>query len=211
MSWCTVEDIGEAATIRHVKIAQQVWESFVGPYALYAPSASWAIRRVPWLYPDGSQWAIGLGARCISVSEIQIYRDQQLRETVSTVEVKRNLGIFDTPTGLYAQMAYDMVVTGVRGTATLKGLTVGDDLLAGQSVLRAGDVVLLEADGTALADDELIEPPELLRSAALTVGRRVIQIEQDQQASYDDSTYGGGGIGNRLVDGWIGPVQEFLK
>lgn len=211
MSWCTVADIGGAARIRHVKIAQMVWESFVGKHALFTPSSSWAVTRFAHEDAAGEKWSVGLEFPLISVSELKLWRGRRLRATISTVEVADGLATFDKPTGEHTVYPFDIVATGVRGTATLQDLSVGDDLLAGQSVLRSGQVVLQETDGTALANDQLIVPPEMLRSAALTVGRRVIQIEQDQQASYDDASYGGGGIGNRLVDGWIGPVQEFLR
>ena len=211
VSWCTVADIGDAASIRHVRIAQTVWESFVGKYALYAPSGSWFVQRYPHEDGAGEEWTVSLGFRCLEVSELKIWRHRMLRSTISSVEVAGRLGTFMVPPGLIASQPYDFQITGVRGTATLKDLSVGDDLVAGQSVLRAGAVVLIEEDETAEANDQLIVPPDILRSAALTVARRVIQMEQDQQAAYDDSTYGGGGVGNRLVDGWIEAVQEFLK
>ena len=208
MSWCTVAEIGGAATIRHVKIAASVWESYVGRYALFAPSSSWLVFRAPWEHPSGIEWTVDLNFVCSSVSEIKIWRHNMLQSTISTVEVDWRIASFDAPVGLLDAHGYDFEITGVRGTATLQDLDTTDELVAGQSVLRSGAVVLIEEDENALADDQLIVPPAILNSAAITVGRRVIQMEMDQTSAFDDSDYG---IGNRLVDGWIGPVQEFLK
>ena len=208
MSWCTVAEIGGAATIRHVKIAASVWESYVGRYALFAPSEGWAVNQSPLEDLAGTKWSISAGFVCSSVSQIKIWRHRMLLSTISTVEVDRRLASFDAPVGLSDKQPYDFEITALRGTATLQDLDTTDELVAGQSVLRSGAVVLIEEDENAQADDQLIVPPAILNSAAITVGRRVMQMEMDQTSVFDDSDYG---IGNRLVDGWIGPVQEFLK
>ena len=59
-----------------------------------------------------------------------------------------------------------------------------DELLAGQSILRDGSRVLIEADGEALAGDILLEPPPELTGVAVTVARRLITLERDQRATY---------------------------
>ena len=207
MSWCTVAEIGGAATIRHVKIAASVWESYVGLYALFAPSSSWEVSGAVRENAAGTKWTMPVQYRCLEISELLVWNHRQ-STTISSFELDGRWVTFDKPDGLSAMQMYTLGITGQRGTATLQDLDTTDELVAGQSVLRSGAVVLIEEDENALADDQLIVPPAILNSAAITVGRRVMQMEMDQTSVFDDSDYG---IGNRLVDGWIGPVQEFLK
>ena len=207
MSWCTVAEIGKAATLRHVKIAATVWEGAVGPYALFAPSGSWEVKAMPQINAARTKWTIDVGFKCLQITELLAWRYGQFT-AMSGLELNGRYLTFDEPTGFWLDSLVEFEITGQRGTATLQDLDATDELVAGQSVLRSGEMVLIEEDENALADDQLIVPPALLNSAAITVARRVIQMETDQTSTFDDSTYG---VANRLVDGWIEPVQEFLK
>ena len=207
MSWCTVAQIGKAASLRHVKIAATVWEISVGIYALYAPSGTWERRAWPSANGARTKGTIDIGFKCLEVTEVLAWLHGQ-STALSGLELTGRYVTFDWPVEFRVEAGWTFEITGVRGTATLQDLDATDELVAGQSVLRSGEMVLIEEDENALADDQLIVPPALLNSAAITVARRVIQMETDQTSTFDDSTYG---VANRLVDGWIGPVQEFLK
>ena len=207
MSWCTVAEIGKAASLRHVKIAASVWEGYVGSYALFAPSGTWEVKARPQINAARTKWTIDVGFKCLQITELLAWRYGQFT-AMSGLELNGRYLTFDEPAGFWLDSPVEFEITGQRGTATLQDLDATDELVAGQSVLRSGEMVLIEEDENALADDQLIVPPALLNSAAITVARRVIQMETDQTSTFDDSTYG---VANRLVDGWIGPVQEFLK
>ena len=207
MSYCTVAEIGGAASIRHVLDAAAAIENEVGEHALYSPSATWEVIRGLHGFEDSDQRLTEVGFKCISISEIKIYDKYRLRETVSSVEVDGRHARFDTTYGYFMGHLYRLQITGVRGTATLSDLSSGDDVYAGQSVVRAGAVVLYREDGTAMADDELIVPPALLNSCAISAGRRAMTLESDQLAMFDDSTYR---KENKLTDGWANDLWEFI-
>ena len=208
MSYCTVAEIGGAASIRHVEDAAIAIENEIGEHALYSPSATWEVLRGLVRSGGSDDYLTELGFRCISVSEIMIYDKYRLRETVSSVDVTGRYAKLDTANSYFEYQRLRLVITGVRGTATLTALSSGDDVQAGQSVVRAGAVVLYREDGTAMADDELIVPPAILRSAAISAGRRSMTLESDQLAMFDDSTYR---KENHLTDGWARELQRFIS
>ena len=51
-----------------------------------------------------------------------------------------------------------------------------------RQVLRDDAPVFIEEDGTALADDMLLEPPALMRQCAITAGRRLMKRALDEDA-----------------------------
>ena len=208
MSYCLVSEIGGSATIRHVKIARTVIDDALGEHTFYSPSASWEVIRGLHGFASEASWLTEVGFQCRSISEIAIYDRDRLLETVDSVTSEGRYARFSTVRGLFMAQLYRLKITGVRGTAALSDLNAGDDLLAGQSVLRGGEVTLIEEDGSAITDDQLISPPDLLRSVGITVGRRAISLELDEGAVFDDSSYQ---RENRLLDGWLVQAQKFMR
>ena len=59
-----------------------------------------------------------------------------------------------------------IMATGIRGHARRQELSVGDELKIGHSILRNDEVVLIEEDQVAVADDVLLVPPKFLTRVA---------------------------------------------
>ena len=212
MSYCTVAQVGSVrfsatsskGSIDHVIRAAEVLDIYFGFNGLYAPSSTWDHSPIDIGYEADGQIIVPLRYPCISVSQIQRFSNSYtLLDTISPALTDHYANTYLARADSGFQAGDGIKVTGVRGHARLKALAVDDDVLAGQSVLRSGEVVLYEEDGTAEADDELLMPPRFLTGVAVTVARRLVRLERDQAAKWDDG-------GNTLFDGYL-PMLEWYR
>ena len=211
MSYCTVEDIGGNVDYQSVLEAAWVIEEYTSPYTLWAPSANWTVQNVVF-----SREAEDVDADCtyglVSISQIEAWDyaidarkiGDALTVSDSADRILKDRRGFRLPEDArqWALDGYALRFTGVRGYCTLDDLSAGEEVLAGQTVIRAGAAVFFEEDGTAMADDQLVVGPSILRKCAISIAKRLTFLKRDKRARFDD-------IDSQVVDGWEFALEAF--
>ena len=197
MSYCTVEEIGSAAQGRsNVALAADLrivrnTESQINAYlefdGLYDLEDTWEVIGYAGALTniDGSS-NLFLGFPVIDLSRVKVYSASgALIEDYDSIGVTDHYSRFWTTSDdrTFAD-GISLSVTGVRGHAERIDQDTSDELVAGQTVLRSGAKVLIEEDENALADDMLLSPPPELTHVAITIARRLLTLERDQNATY---------------------------
>ena len=220
MSYCTVEQMGvvrwskaaadtAAAGIAQVKAAAQAIDLVLGYNGLYE-AVTWDIAPIRIFVGADGNFRVDLGFYVSDLTAVKRYSagGQLLVTLPAETGVRSRFWAAPAALGLTASDLREtghgwagiasgaLRVTGIRGHSSLRDLNAGDALKAGQSVLRADKVVLMESDGVALANDKLIEPLDLLRSIAITAGRRDLRYQRDMSPTWSAS-------GKSLLSGYI--------
>lgn len=208
MSYCTVADIGPEATIADVRRAAWVIENYTSPHTLYTPMSKWeagpeGVSRM------GSEVDLDVYYGVVSITNIELWASGDRTAPSLVLPLPKGSILVDRRSIRLPERARahvlavnPIVIEGARGYSTLATLSAGDDLLAGQSVLRGGRVVLIESDSAALVDDQLIKPPEVLVDCAVSIAKRMNTIRNDSKAQFDDQM-------SRIVDGIEGILGAF--
>ena len=213
MTYCTVEQVGTVklsksqtdSTIDHVLRAAELLDIYFGFNGLYEPESTWDHSPIDIGFEADGQIIVPLRYPCISLTQIDQYSSgytllQVVGLTLTDHYANTYLARVDSG---FAAGRWLSGSEGVRGHARFKDLAVDDEVKAGQSILRADEIVIFEEDGVAIADDELLVPPRFLTGVAVTVARRMVKLERDQDAKWDDG-------GNTLLDGFL-PMIEWYK
>ena len=219
MTYCTVAQVGNVrfgkakaeGSIEHVLRAAELLDLFLGFKGLYDPSSTWDHSPIDIGFEADGQIIVPLRYPCISVSQIQRYSSSYtLLDTISPALSDHYANTYLARADSGFQSGDGLKVTGVRGHARLKALDADDEVVAGQSVLRDGAVVIFEEDGVAIADDDLLVAPQFLQGAATTIARRLVRLERDQEATWDDGGTSRSPAGNTLFDGYL-PVLTWYR
>ena len=215
MGFCRAVDIGQAATIRHVRAVTQV---FSNANVFLYDERDWRID-----YPALHEIP---GPTDHTTNDVEIWVQHRLvqgapRDTQiwkynpndpSSSEEELTLAS-SPPTGFefdWVTVEDDPPIRGVHvhavvGCAELVLVGPAEEitqLKIGDSILRGGNLIEEVEDEPAQSGDILLQPPEVLRLAAITIGRRIMKLELDEDAVWDDGM-------NTLYDGWENELESY--
>lgn len=202
MSFCRPNDIGRAAsldTVRSVSaVMRHVGITFYEPsqrWLVEAPAASpyapgqWLVNAEKWLADEPTITAYPNVIESAMPDWNQSYR----------VSVDGFSGRFVV---LSMSLPCALQFTGDVGVAMKSDLSAGDALSVGDTVLRDGAALLIDSDGAANENDQLLSPPPVLRMAAISIGRRLMKLLIDEDADWDDGP-------QHLTDGWENDLARY--
>lgn len=203
MSFCRVTEIAKAATIDTVKTIEDIIYRRVGYNLLYTPSSTWRVN-LDYSY-DPDTLLLNLNYAVSSISSMEYFvggnsvvednADRTYNPSRKAIEIPST---FADEFGFPASDSY-LEITGVRGVGQPVALSAGDDVYAGQTVLRGtSTLVLFEEDGTAQAGDQLLVAPSMMRSMAITFGGRILAYERDYMASLSEP----------IMQGWEKQIED---
>lgn len=179
MSWCRAREIGKAATFRHVRAVANILEGRRLGLIFYRAADDWRIGR-PSCRPWGSVWRVNMERPVISLS----------------MPSGAMPSLDDPRRWLLVDVKENMRFQGETGWASKQPLGAGDRLFIGDTILRGGALKFIDAkvtpkeddwDDVALADDQLLRAPGLLRSVAITIGTRLMKRELDEDVGDEES------------------------
>ena len=191
--WCQTTQIGNKATVAHLQAIDEVFNS-VGLY-LYKPEQTYYLRNLAVSGRPENKSYIDLGRAVISADNFKLYYTGvwlgSMDIALDRIEDRR-YAVLDEIIYPFSSLSYDAVA----GLAQLTDVT---EVAVGDSIIRDGQEVVVTALPFALmADDMLAVPPSGLTRCAISVGRRIMKLETDQKATWDNASCGR----NRLLDGW---------
>ena len=217
MSYANVADIGAGAVVGDVEAAARVIDNILGYNGLYEPSSTWSVPQdasqsqyIVGFYNADGTYVADLQYQTMEITNLEMfygsvrYPQMYYEDTTTHTVGTRNWQVPKALSENYIFPNGALMVTGVRGNATLVDLSVGTTCRAGETTVRNGVATLHESQYTSVAGDQLAKPPELLRRIAITIARRIIRLESDQDAVWsDDRAF------NSLTDGFYQDLIRF--
>ena len=200
MSWCVATDIGRAATTVTVKAVEQALAE--QGVVFYKPSMRWFVSNPSYIRIDENKYRVDTTKQLVDLSEVKLYNSGWRNPTTVTVEsftgrsaviVSEDLIYAGTPMGF----------TGETGAASKLELAAGVDLKAGDTVIRSDKVVFIETDGVSAEGDIQLISPESMRLCAISIGRRLVILQDDENADWDNGM-------NTLFDGWRDILERYI-
>ena len=200
MSFCTIDDIGRDAELRHVQTAAGIIADSTFSTAFFTPNTQWqltdpktveiaGITRLWTLYPVSGEVSVSLYSG-------------SLLEDEETINVNTPTRVLELPYGFF-NSGLDVVIKGSVGWSTR---IPGDSV---ESTVWIGGVSAVDAEGNIklLNKNEAfdptgydyIQPPPELRTAGIIIGRRLFKLERDQSSQYDQGE-GFNGLTDNLED-----------
>ena len=199
--WCRPEEIGQDATLGTVHAVDDVMESL--GLTLYGGSQTFLVRPlVAHRYPGGKMLMYA-AKNMLEITQVRAFEDYDGDGEIIDATLHGRIAII-ADEGFYTQLE----VTAVLGLASLEDLDSNWEPQTGDSVLRNEDVLIIDkvADYTFQAGDKLIRPPDALRMAGITIGRRIFAVIQDEEANWDAIKFVAS-LPNRFTDG----LHEILR
>ena len=191
--WCQTAQVGSKATVSHLQAIDEVFNS-VGLY-LYKPEQTYYLRNLAVSGRPENKSYIDLGQPVISASNFKLY---YTGVWLGSMDISLDQ-IEDRRYAVLNEIIYPQSSLSFDAVAGLAQLTDVTEVAVGDSIIRDGaEVVVEELPFALMADDKLAVPPSGLTRCAISVGRRIMKLETDQKATWDNASSGR----NRLLDGW---------
>lgn len=206
MSYCTVADIGNAATLRHVQTAAQIIDNETTEHTFFTRRSSWQLTTARFSRVGGEykMWCLYPVHGDISIA---MYDGERLIDSWSFAQESPGRVISVTRDVYRAwRISYDIVITAARGWATRVPYAQVDESqwLAGATVVNVDTGLdrILEEDGDPGVGNDLLVPPPDLRSAAIVIGNRLYKLDRDQSSQFD---------GNNAFDGLTDNLHDIFR
>lgn len=211
MSFCRPSDIGKAATLADARAVAQVLNH---ANVYFYDDRDWRIESPALQAVPGGGLGIWTQHRLAQSAHKDIrvakYSPAAPSQADKWLEVVQTAAGFDYD---WVMVSDDGPIEAVRiqaivGVAETRALPVGTSLLQGDTILRTdpdsgeAEVMLMPDAGQSIADDKLLEPPQAVRLCAITIGRRLIKLQYDEKAVWDDGM-------NTLYDGWENDLARY--
>ena len=204
MTYLTADQIGKSAGIDDVLAVVGFMEMF--GLTFYQEGQSWIMPLAPWYRKDDETIVVNIGRPVISLTAARTNTYGGLVENVdldnSSIVAGRYLHL-PIPWPTWLNPIRDWIFEGTVGIAEQVDISAGEELKVGQTIKRAGVVMMIVEDGqTAQAGDVWLKPPPLLNKEAVTIARRMDSLELDSDAVWDNDS-------NTIIDGFKKTLRAY--
>ena len=210
MSYCSLKQIGSSADLTLLGAVASLIDK-IAPHSLFTAETSWIVKDAP-VTRRGRETIASTKFFTLELSKVSILGiDGEAKASVT--DQTGNLVYapgreYSIPEELGSTFgSLDIEYTGKRGWSTLRPIDTGTALDAGQSVLRSGNITLIQEDSTSVKNDQLIVPFPLLTRAAIGIGRRLLYLELDEESDFSKEKKDF----NSLTDVWEGEIRAFAR
>ena len=205
MTYLTADQIGKSAGIDDVLAVVGFMEMF--GLTFYQEGQVWPVADVPWYAVDSKTIVLTMGRPVISLTSVSVSCFsgiiQQEIDISKTEIIKRRFLQLSKPWPTMNAGLYRWTFEGTVGIAEQVDISAGEELKIGQTIKRAGVVMMIVEDGqTAQAGDVWLKPPPLLNQEAVTIARRMASLELDTDAVWDNDS-------NTIIDGFKKTLRAY--
>ena len=181
MSWVRASDIGAAADISDVRAVADVFAN--EGIVFYNDEHDWFVNKVACQQYDRDKAIIHATIPVISLTSVKMVNPDWTEVDVTVDSINGKLIYIDFGDNIFTGY---FKFSGAIGWARMSETTVGDDLLIGDTIIRNGASMLIDANQSAIAGDILLSPPAILRKAGTGIGRMIFNLELDDEVDDDE-------------------------